>query len=273
MSITKGLARSATTAAVCALLLAWGAALAAATTTEGATPQPFKKDAYLIPSPLGTEGLGPHIQRDVAEGSAAAIERALDRMRFCKFIQQRSELPLRSHPLDAADAETSPVWLVSVERACQTVTPELLAQRRALAAQLVASKRPGAVRRYEETFDLGSGADFDASTQLQLASWHREAALRGDDFSVQALAELGRRYGLQRTELRAWGHFAKRCFPAGLRGFALSDHFEPFLFREERLARLQAAGNRDLFVPTVDAKLDADARTLAASWPCPPPAN
>ena len=134
-------------------------------------------------------------------------------------------------------------------------------------------KWPGAVRTFEATLDRPDGYSHTPANKQQLATLHREAGLRGDEPSLHALASFGSIYGLTETEMRAWGHLAQRCHPAGLRVHALSDDREPFLFFEQQPAAIKAYAKSGLPVPPVDAKVDADARTLAANWPCPTPAN
>ena len=237
---------------------------------------PLTKGSDLFPPNMGSEGLGPHIQRDIDAGTAESLDRALRRMHVCANPQntQRMADDIRAEQWGgAAVAKAALEAIGGIGRSCQTVTPELLAQRTALAERLVALQWPGAVRTFEATLDRPRGTRYTPAMQQQLATWHRTAGSRGDEPSLHALASFGSIYGIPATEARAWGHLVQRCYPAGLRATPGHERREPFLFMEQQPGLIKAFADRGLPVPPADAKLDADARTLAASWPCPTPAN
>lgn len=229
-----------------------------------------------FPEGMGSEGLGPHIQRAIDIGSAAELNRAFVWLGACADLKSLNEMADRARTAQWGGAESTKMLLDVVgryERACQTVTPAQIAQRRPLAERLVALKWPGAVFLYQSTLERTKGVGYTPDVQQQLATWHREAGLRGDEPSLFALADRGSRYGLAAGEARAWGHFIQRCYPAGLQTFPGSITRDPFVFREADPAWIQAYAAKGLPVPPADAKLDTDARTLAASWPCPTPAS
>lgn len=244
--------------------------------TSAATPSQPANRPKDLPEGMGSEGLGPHIQRAIEIGSAAELHRAAGWLGLCAGLKTLNELGDRARTEQWGGAESTKMLLDQlgrIERACQTVTPEQMSQRRPLAERLVALKWPGAVIDYESTLQRTKGVGYTPDMQQQLATWHRAAGLRGDEPSLFALADRGSRYGLAAAEARAWGHFIQRCYPVGLQAHKGSLTRDPFVFREAQPAWIQAYAAKGLPVPTVDAKVDGEARNLAASWACPTPAN
>lgn len=227
----------------------------------------------LWPPDMGSEGFAPHIQRNIDAGRPETLALAFRQLSLCHKPEVLDEL---------SDSARTQQWggpvvakfvlerFASGKRACQTVTPELLAQRKAIAERLVAAHWPGAVRDYEAALDKPPKARWAPEVAAQLAEWHRAAAQRGDEASWTALARWGSLYGLDKVESRAWGDLIQRCQPDGLREGRGGQQRTPFHHIESDPAIVKAFADRGFVHPPEDPKVVAAAQALATSWPCPP---
>ncbi len=248
----------------------------AAIASRPTAPEPPRSAAAgqgLWPPGMGSEGFAPHIQRNIDAGRPETLALALRQLTLCHKPEVLDEL---------SDSARTQQWggpvvakfvlerFASSKRACQTVTPELLAQRKAIAERLVAAHWPGAVRDYELALDRPPKARWAPDVAAQLAEWHRAAARRGDETSWNALASWGSVYGLEKVEFRAWGNLIQRCQPDGLRESRGDEQRTPFHHIDENPMLLKMFADRGRVPPPEDPKVVAAAQALAASWPCPP---
>lgn len=225
------------------------------------------------PAGMGSEGLAPHIQRNIEAGRPETLALALQQLNLChhpEVLDRLSDAARTEQWGGPMVAKAALEGFGAMRRACQTVTPELLAQRKAIAERLVAAHWPGAVRDYEAALDKPPKARWAPEVATQLAAWHRAAAQRGDEASWTALARWGSLYGLDKVESRAWGDLIQRCQPDGLREGRGGQQRTPFHHIESDPAIVKAFADRGFVHPPEDPEVVAAAQALATSWPCPP---
>jgi len=222
---------------------------------------------------MGSEGFAPHIQRNIEAGLPENLDLAFRQLSLCHKPQVLDELSDSARTQQwggPAVAKFALERFAASKRACQTVTPEMLAQRKAIAERLVAAHWPGAVRDYEYALDRPPGQRWAPEVAVQLADWHRAAAQRGDETSWSRLAQFGILYGLDKVESRAWGDLVLRCQPEGLRESRGDERRTPFHHRETDPMMVKAFAARGRVPLPEDPKVVAAAQALSASWPCPP---
>lgn len=196
---------------------------------------------------VGSEGYGAHVQRALDSGRA---DQALDAAQWiadCRSNADVEAMLLGSHPkgyrLHLPEAQHREVIEAArrKQQHCLTVTPDLLAQHKALAERALDAKLPGAAKAYADAL----GPDATAAERERAVQALREAVRVGDPMAVLVL--LNPDFGLPRVELQSYRLLVERLgqlgqLPALPLGAAWGTPFTPPLTPAEQAeaeARLQ----------------------------------
>ncbi|MBB5202735.1 hypothetical protein HNQ51_000028 [Inhella inkyongensis] len=178
------------------LLPASAASPASGITTARAPAQVASVAAPSDPAAkIGSEGYGPHVQRALDSGDAAQALEAANWIAQCKPEFDVEAALNGTHPkyrIQVAD-EVRAEWIERerlTQRLCQTLTPDLLAQHRALAQRAFEAKLPGAGLALYKTLPREERNESERALALRAL---RADAERGEALAVPvlALADLG----------------------------------------------------------------------------------
>ena len=160
----------------------------------GPSPAPSAPEPEPVDG-IGSEGFGPHVQRALDSGDP---RQALDAARWtakCHPDNDAEAMLSGNHPkyrlVLSPEARQKVITNARKEqRRCQTLTPDLKAQHRALALRALDAKVPGSGLAYYQSLDRENRSPAELARALQGL---RQDVEQGQDLAVPplALAELG----------------------------------------------------------------------------------